>query len=134
MTDMLERENTLERKDLIQEILPLEADALLGTVQDLKTAGYRLGQVCATPAEDDLEVLYSFEKDNVLKNYKLLVGAAAPELQSITAIYPYAFIYENEMHDLFGITFKNLSLDYGGKFFKVAKSTPWNPKFEGGEA
>ncbi|MDR1798149.1 MAG: NADH-quinone oxidoreductase subunit C [Clostridiales Family XIII bacterium] len=122
-----------ERKDLIQEIVSIDAGALLGTVQDLKTAGYRLGQACATPVGDDIEVLYSFEKDFALHNVKLSVGATAPELQSITAIYPYAFIYENEMHDLFGITFKNLSLDYGGKFFKVAKSTPWNPKFGGGE-
>ncbi len=64
----------------------------------------------------------------------MTIGAKAPELQSVTAIYPYAFIYENEMHDLFGVTFKNLALDYGGKFFKIAEEKPWNPVFEkGGE-
>ena len=107
---------------------------LLAIVQDLKTSGYRLGQVCATAAGGSLEVLYSFEKDNTLKNYKIVIDAKAPELQSITANYPYAFIYENEIHDLFGITFKNLSLDYGGKFFKIAEETPWNPAAaKGGE-
>ncbi|MDR3304798.1 MAG: NADH-quinone oxidoreductase subunit C [Clostridiales Family XIII bacterium] len=118
-----------ERKDLIQDILPIEAVELLGAAQDLRTAGYRLGQACATFAGEELELLYSFEKDNVLKNLKVRIDAKAPEIQSVTAVFGYAFIYENEMHDLFGITFKNLSLDYGGKFFKIAKETPWNPAY-----
>lgn len=48
------------------------------------------------------------------------------ELQSITGEIWSAFIYENEMHDLFGIKFKNLELDYQGNFFRVAQKTPWN--------
>ena len=112
----------------------IAAQDLLGAVQDAKSAGYRLGQICATFAGDSLEVLYTFEKDNALKNYKTIIDAKEPELQSITAIYFYAFIYENEMHDLFGITFKNLALDYGGKFFRISKEVPWNPAFgKGGE-
>ena len=123
-----------ERKDLIQDMEAAAAQDLLATVQDAKTAGYRLCQACATAAGDSLEVLYTFEKDNILKNYKITIDAKAPELQSVTAIYPYAFIYENEMHDLFGIVFKNLALDYGGKFFKIARETPWNPALaKGGE-
>ena len=107
---------------------------LLANVQDLKMDGFRLGQICATTAGDSLEVLYTFEKGNELKNFKYTIEAKAPELQSITAIYPYAFIYENEMNDLFGIKFKNLALDYGGKFFKISIETPWNPALEkGGE-
>ena len=123
-----------ERKDLIQEIVPLEPGDLLSIAQDAGTAGYRLCQICATAVGDSLEVLYTFELDNILKNYKLLVGAAAPELQSITTIYSYAFIYENELHDLFGIKFRNLGLDYGGNFYKISESTPWNPAYgKGGE-
>ena len=123
-----------ERKDLIQDIESAETENLLAIAQDSKTAAFRLVQICATAAGDSLEVLYTFEKENILKNYKFTIGAAAPELQSVTMVYPYAFIYENEMHDLFGITFKNLGLDYGGKFFKIAEETPWNPAFgKGGE-
>ena len=123
-----------ERKDLIQDIEAAAAQDLLAIAQDAKAAGCRLSQICATVAGDSLEVLYTFEKDNILKNYKFIIDAEAPGLQSVTAIYSYAFIYENELHDLFGITFKNLALDYGGKFFKIAKETPWNPAFaKGGE-
>ena len=123
-----------ERKDLIQDIEPAEANDLLAIVQGAKTTGRRLSQICATVAGDSLEVLYTFEKDNILKNYRFTIDAKAPELQSITAVYSYAFIYENELHDLFGITFKNLALDYGGKFYKIAQETPWNPALtKGGE-
>jgi ech hydrogenase subunit D len=116
-----------ERKDLIQDIQSVEASDLLAFVADAKTAGYRLGQACATKVEGGIEVLYSFEKDETLKNLKVCVDDKTPELQSITGIYWAAFIYENEMHDLFGIAFKNLALDYGGHFFKIASETPWNP-------
>ncbi|MDR0518811.1 MAG: NADH-quinone oxidoreductase subunit C [Clostridiales Family XIII bacterium] len=116
-----------ERKDLIQDIQPVEASELLGAVADAKTAGYRLGQACATKVDGGIEVLYSLEKDEVLKNLKVSLGDNDPELQSISGIYWAAFIYENEMHDLFGITFKNLALDFGGHFFKIASETPWNP-------
>ena len=110
------------------------AQDLLAIVQDLKAAGNRLGQICATAAGESLEVLYSFEKENILKNLKVIIDAKAPELQSITAMYSYAFIYENEIHDLFGVKFKNLGLDYGGHFYVISEETPWNPALaKGGE-
>jgi len=107
---------------------------LLAIVQDIKAQGFRLGQICATVAGETLEILYTFEKGNVLQNYKFVIDAKAPEMQSVTAIYHYAFVYENEIHDLFGVKFKNLALDYGGGFYKLSKETPWNPLFgNGGE-
>jgi ech hydrogenase subunit D len=116
-----------ERKDLIQDIQTIEASDLLASIADIKSAGYRLGQACATKTEGGIEALYSFEKDETLKNLKVCIQDRDPELQSISGIYWAAFIYENEMHDLFGITFKNLALDFGGHFFKIATETPWNP-------
>jgi ech hydrogenase subunit D len=65
----------------------------------------------------------------VLLNLKLEVKEGQ-EVASISDIVWHAFIYENEMHDLFGVTFKNLALDYGGHFFKTSEPTPWNPKNE----
>ncbi|MCL2111608.1 MAG: NADH-quinone oxidoreductase subunit C [Clostridiales bacterium] len=110
------------------------ADALLALAQDTKADGWRLGQVCATTIGDSVEMLYTFEKNNELKSYKFMLNAEAPELQSVTATYPYAFIYENEIHDLFGVKFKNLAVDYEGTFFRIAEKTPWNPSAaKGGE-
>ncbi len=111
----------------IQEFIPIESGHLLETVQDMKADGYRLGQVCCTKLENGFEILYSFDKDHVLRNLRLILGEEE-EISSITGIFWPAFIYENEMHDLFGVKFKHMALDYEGNFFKVAQPTPWNPK------
>jgi ech hydrogenase subunit D len=110
-----------------QKIVPVAAAELLNVVQDLKGGGYRLGQICASKVKDEFQILYSFDKDYELHNLKLTVNGDE-ELPSITGIYSPAFIYENEIRDLFGFKFKNLNLDYGGHFFKTAMPTPWNPK------
>ena len=117
----------MEKKYLIQDFEWVTPEQLLPRVKELKREGYRLGQACATrQANGNVFILYSFDKDYVLKNLKMNVPASL-KVQSITGDIWSAFIYENEMHDLFGIEFENLVLDYGGKFFKVSTPTPWNP-------
>jgi ech hydrogenase subunit D len=114
-------------KHLAQTIIPVESAELTDRVQDMKDGGYRLGQLCAAKVGEQFHLLYSFDKDCTLTNLKLAVkeGEAIP---SITGVYWPAFIYENEIQDLFGFEFKHLKLNYKGKFFKVAEPTPWNPK------
>ena len=116
-----------ERVNAEQNFTPVELSRLLSEVKDLKAEGYRFGQACATVIGDDLRIIYSFDKDHVLKNLKLIVPYGK-EVESITGVYWPAFIYENEMHDLFGIKFNHMELDYEGNFFKVVEPTPWNPK------
>lgn len=117
-----------EAKHLIQDVTEIKASELLDVVQDLKTQGYRLGQACASNSPEGMEVWYCFDKgDHVLKNLIVKVPKDMT-LQSISSAYWYTFIYENEMHDLFGIKFKNLELDYGGHFYKLSEETPWKPK------
>ena len=116
-----------DKKYAVQDFVAVEPSDLLSAVRDLKGEGYRLVQICGTLKDKRVEVMYSFDKDHVAKNLKVLL----PEedtVESISGEYWPAFIYENEVHDLFGITFKHLALDFGGKFFKVTEPTPWNPK------
>ena len=110
-----------------QHIIPVAAGDLLEKAMDLKAEGYRLGQACCTNVADGFELLYSFDKDHTLLNLKLNI-TKDDEVISITGPYWPAFIYENEMHDLFGITFKHNALDFGGHFFRVSEPTPWRPK------
>lgn len=117
-----------EAKHLIEDNTDIKASGLLDVMQDLNSQGYRLVQACAADTKEGMQVWYSLDKgDHVLKNLILTVPKDMT-LQSITGIYWYAFIYENEMHDLFGIKFKNSALDFGGHFFKLSEETPWNPK------
>ena len=110
-----------------QNMIPVAASDLLDKVVELKASGHRLSQACCTKVSAGFEILYSFDKENVFTNLKLTVGEEE-EVMSITEEYWAAFIYENEMQDLFGVKFKHMALNYGGKFFKVAEPTPWNPK------
>lgn len=113
-----------EKKCMIQDIQNIEPDELLPRVRDLKADGYRFCQLCGTKKEKGYEVLYSFDKDHVLLNLRLIISQD-DEVESITGEYWPAFIYENEVHDLFDITFKHNALDYGGNFFKTATPHPW---------
>ena len=110
-----------------QNIVPIEPEDLIEKVVELKNGGYRLGQICSTRIENGNELLYSFDKDHDLLNLKMAVPDGK-EIQSITKIYWPAFIYENEAHDLFGVKFLDSELDYGGKFFKLSRPTPWVPE------
>ena len=116
-----------ERVFVEQNFTPVELSQLLTKVMDLKAEGYRFGQACATVVDDTFEIIYSFDKDYQLVNLRLVISQG-DEVESITGVYWPAFIYENEMHDLFGIQFNHMELDYEGNFFKVAEPTPWNPK------
>ncbi|MGI6722388.1 MAG: NADH-quinone oxidoreductase subunit C [Anaerovoracaceae bacterium] len=113
-----------EEKCMIQDIQVVTNPELLPRVRELKAEGYRLGQVCATTKKDGFQLLYSFDKDHVLLNLRLSIGMDEA-VESVTDEYWHAFIYENEMHDLFGIEFLHNKLDYGGNFFKIKEETPW---------
>ena len=84
-----------------QVIEPVTASDILSKARDRKAEGYRLVQICATKVSEGFEILYSFDKDHELSHLKLTIPEEE-EVQSITGEYWGAFIYENEMHDLFG--------------------------------
>jgi len=108
-----------------QEIIPIEKDALLGAVSDLFAQGYRMVQIGCTTLENAYELNYSFDKDYLFKNLRI-TAKPEDEIQSISVIYPNAFLYENEVHDLFGIKIKNMSVDYKGTLYRTAIKTPFS--------
>jgi ech hydrogenase subunit D len=108
-----------------QEIIPIQKDALLGAVSDLFAQGYRMVQIGCTTLEHAYELNYSFDKDYHFKNLRVH-AQRDDEIQSISVIYPNAFLYENEIHDLFGIAIKNMSVDYKGALYRTAMKTPFS--------
>lgn len=108
----------------IQNISDISASELVKKVAELKGEGYRLGQICGTRMPDGTELLYSFDKDHMLTNLRIAVKDG-DEVDSITETYWPAFIYENEIHDLFGVKFLESKLDYEGRFFRLSMPTPW---------
>ena len=99
-------------------------DSLLTRVQTFQTDGYRLVQIGCTQITDGFEITFSFDKDLSLATIKITL-TKQENCPSITGIYSSAFLYENEIHDLYGITFPNLSLDYKGNFYQTNKPAPF---------
>lgn len=99
---------------------------LLAHTREFKAKGWRFVQCCATRAGEGLfELLYTFCDDatNEVANLRVRV-ASVDEVPSVGNVYPCAFMFENEMHDLFGINVVGITLDYDGNFYHLHIPTP----------
>jgi len=116
-----------------QEIIAIKTSDLLEKVSEVEAGGYRLVQISCTRT-DKLTVDYTFD-DTKYKflNYRLELPLKNAELPSISGIYFAAFIYENELHDLFGIKIEGIAIDFGGKFYRIDVKQPFNSKYADGE-
>lgn len=107
------------------EFVDVPLGDLLARVQTLKHEGMRFIQLCAEFPEGGIDLVYTFydeTRDNALNLCVSLPENA--EVPSIQGLYFAAFSYENEAHDLFGVNFINMNLDFGGHFFNLAETSP----------
>ena len=111
---------------VLVEITP---DELLGVVMGCKNQKLRLSQICCAYANEKLELSYSFANDltNDYLNIRI-VCEKNTEICSITEFYPYAFLYENEMKELFGVNIFMINMDYDSKLYRLKDQTPFIPK------
>jgi ech hydrogenase subunit D len=110
-----------------QEMVGIEKRDLLEMVASLRSSGYRLVQICSTTLADRYEMNYSFDKDLKFRNLRFTVmpGETIP---SISLIYGNAFLYENEIHDLFGITIEHMTVDFHGTLYQTRIPSPFAVK------
>ena len=108
-----------------QEIGPVEKSDLLGIVAKLFAEGYRLVQIGCSTLPNAYELSYSFDREYRFRNLRFTV-APGEEVPSISVIYPGAFLYENEIHDLFGVVITHIAVDYRGTLYRTALSTPFS--------
>lgn len=94
-------------------------EALLPRVTELRRQGYRLVQIGATRLPEALELTYSFDREQRLLNLRLQV-ALPGRVPSITPVYWCAFLYENELHDLFNLQVDGIAVDFHGEFYHTA--------------
>ena len=107
------------------EFVDVPLGDLLTRVQTLKHEGMRFIQLCAEFPEDGIDLVYTFYDET--RDIALNLCVSLPEnaeVPSIQGLYFAAFSYENEAHDLFGVNFINMKLDFGGHFFNLAETSP----------
>lgn len=109
------------------QIFSIQPDDVVERAQTNLISGFRLVQMHATTLPDGVEINYTYDLNGEMSVWRL---AAAPRsaLPSISAVYPAAFLYENEIHDLFDISFSDMSIDYHGNLYRMAVQTPFAPK------
>jgi ech hydrogenase subunit D len=100
-------------------------ETLLDKVRGAKEQGYRIVQIGATRLADQLEVTYSFDREAALLNFRLRLPAPGARLPSITSIFWCAFLYENELHDLFGIEVEGMAVDFHGNLYRTSVKFPF---------
>ncbi len=108
------------------EFVEIPLGELLCRVQTLKHEGLRFVQMCAETTEAGIDLLYTFYDETCDNAPNLCVYGIDhdSEVPSIQGLYFAAFSYENETHDLYGVKFINMQLDFGGNFFNVATDEP----------
>jgi ech hydrogenase subunit D len=108
-----------------QEIVPIGKNELVGRVAHLFAQGYRLVQIGCSTLQEGYELNYSFDKDYRFENLRIL-AAPGEEIPSISAVYANAFLYENEIHDLFGVVIRDIAIDYRGTLYRTSIETPFS--------
>jgi len=103
----------------------ITVETLLDKSKAMREQGRRLVQISATRLADTVELTYSFDLDSRLANLRLSLPADKPQLPSISSIFLCAVLYENEIHDLFGVQVDGLAIDFKGNFYKTAVKFPF---------
>ncbi len=92
--------------------------------QEKKADGWRYVQTLAVNTEQGIDVLYSFMKGDVLDNVTIKGVGKEDCIPSITGTYLAAFVFENEIHDLFGVNVSNIAIDFKGNFYRLSQKEP----------
>lgn len=100
-------------------------ETVVGRAASLQLKGYRFVTMTTVDCEDHFDLYYHFDKDYELYTLKLNVEKPGT-VPSISRACFASVIIENEIQDLFGITFTDLAIDYE-KHFLLAPDAPEKP-------
>lgn len=107
-----------------QSLQVLSPEELIPSVRVFHDEGYRLVQISCTHEGDKYELTYSFDRDLALSHLRIRIPPET-EIPSISRIYLAAFVYENEIADLFGIRITGIAIDYKGTFIRTKIPHPF---------
>ncbi|MBQ3386387.1 MAG: NADH-quinone oxidoreductase subunit C [Eggerthellaceae bacterium] len=108
----------------VSEFIPIQLRELPEVSKKMKADGARFVQLLAVHEDLGNALVYSFMKDDALLNYRIDKVSDEDTVPSITGEYLNAFVFENEVHDLFGVKITDIAIDFKGKFYKVTEPNP----------
>ena len=108
-----------------QPITMITIDELLPRTTRFFEEGYRLVQIGCTRVDGNFEINYSFDKDYRFENLRVILQEGGT-LPSISAVYFGDFIYENEIHDLYGVSVTGMNIDFKGTLYRTTIKYPFS--------
>ncbi len=103
----------------------LKQDELLDKVKVLFFDKFRLVAMSPLKSDENVEIIYTFASDYDMESFRIVVDDLTKEVPSISSVYQIAFLYENEIKDLYGVKFQGLVLDFNGNFYQTKIKTPF---------
>ncbi len=107
------------------QIETITPDALVARAGQLRREGCRLVQIGATRFPEQVELTYSFDLEGQLRNLRLVLPSAEARVPSISSAFWAAFLYENEIHDLFNVQVDGLAVDFHGALYRTTINFPF---------
>ena len=111
----------------------MDTKAFLARVGEYQANGWRLAIINTTsilPVEGmeggAFDISWSFARDQRLEHLREQV-LPGEEVPSISAYFGAAFLYENEMRELFGVNVTGIALDLKGQLYKPSTIVPFAP-------
>jgi ech hydrogenase subunit D len=114
-----------------QPLAVVTTDTLLAKVLMFQHEGYRLVHISAATLKDSLEITYGFDRNLQYQALRVNLPPGPARIPSISRIYWAAFLYENEIHDLYNVEVDGMAVDFKGKLVKTAIPFPFAPKTGG---
>lgn len=110
--------------DFKSEFTNIDVIAIHDDAKRRHEQGWRYVQILAVNKDDAIDLIYSYMLDGELDNVIISDVARDAVIPSISDIFLEAFVCENEIHDLFGVAFEGIAIDFLGNFYKVAEQYP----------
>jgi ech hydrogenase subunit D len=111
----------------------MDTTAFLARVAAYRDDGWRLAIINATTVlasaeaeEGAFDVSWSFARDHRFEHIRQRIHPGE-EVPSISESFGAAFLYENEMRELFGINMTGIAVDLRGQLYQTASLVPFAP-------
>ena len=110
-----------------QTMIDITIPELAAKVREFQAKGFRLVQICCSKLPDKLELQYSFDLNYDFTSLRLTLPDTSKPVPSVSGIYLPACLYENEIHDLYGVNIEGMAIDFKGNFYQKTMVSPFNP-------
>jgi Respiratory-chain NADH dehydrogenase, 30 Kd subunit len=90
-----------------------------------QAAAHATDAASAVEMPNFFEIAWGFVKDGTLETIREQIVAGDP-VPSISEFFGAAFLYENEIRELFGINVEGIGVDLRGQLYKTATKVPFS--------